>query len=282
MAGVGMLAAMNNVWHALRYALKDSLRPQVLAWSMLPVACIALVGGVALWWWGDAWQAMTAWWVQSLQAMGLEQASDSGWLHGAVKLLAALSLGLLAAGGAVLLALLVSAAVITPPMVRLVAQQRFPSLHRQHGANWLHSLVWAAGSTALALVALLVSLPLWLIPPLMLVLPAVIGGWLTYRILVFDVLAEHATKAERQALLRRHRVPLLLMGMACGFVSALPGLLSVSFWWVLATFWLLIPLALCFYAWTMAWAALWFAHFALESLAHNRVASVNVPTESQR
>ena len=58
----------------------------------------------------------------------------------------------------------------------------------------------------IALVALAISIPLWFIPPLVLIVPPLIWGWLTYRVMGFDVLAEHATAAERQAILRRHRV----------------------------------------------------------------------------
>ncbi len=45
--------------------------------------------------------------------------------------------------------------------------------------------------------------------PLVLVLPPLIWGWLTYRVMAFYALAEHASKDERREVLRRHRVTLL-------------------------------------------------------------------------
>ena len=42
------------------------------------------------------------------------------------------------------------------------------------------------------------SLPLWLIPPLVLVVPPLIWGWLTYRVFSFDVLSLHASRDERR------------------------------------------------------------------------------------
>ena len=39
---------------------------------------------------------------------------------------------------------------------------------------------------------IVLSIPLWLIPPLVMVLPPLIWGWLTYRVFGYDVLAEHA------------------------------------------------------------------------------------------
>lgn len=44
----------------------------------------------------------------------------------------------------------------------------------------------------------MLTLPLWLIPPLALLLPPLILGWLTYRVMAHDVLAEHADAAERR------------------------------------------------------------------------------------
>ena len=43
-------------------------------------------------------------------------------------------------------------------------------VERRRGGSWLGSLGWSLGHTVLALLALLVSLPLWLVPPLVLVL----------------------------------------------------------------------------------------------------------------
>ena len=61
-------------------------------------------------------------------------------------------------------------------------------------------------------------MPLWFVPPLVLIVPPLIWGWLTYRVMGFDVLAEHASREERRQLharaplaaarhRRRHRLP---------------------------------------------------------------------------
>jgi hypothetical protein len=82
---------------------------------------------------------------------------------------------------------------------------------------------WSAACTAAALLALVLSIPLWFVPPLVLVLPPLIWGWLTCRVLAFDVLAQHATPAERRQVLRQQRWPLLAMG-----VVRLPGCLALA------------------------------------------------------
>jgi cobalamin biosynthesis protein CobD/CbiB len=89
-------------------------------------------------------------------------------------------------------------------------------LERKQGGHWWQALAWALGSTLIALVVLVLSIPLWFIPPLVLVVPPLVWGWLTYRVMAFDALAEHASQAERQAVLTRFRMPLLGMGVVCG------------------------------------------------------------------
>jgi hypothetical protein len=97
----------------------------------------------------------------------------------------------------VVLSLLLVAVLMTPALVALVAQRRFHLLERKKGGSFVLSLGWSVGSTVLALVAMVVSMPLWLIPPLVLILPPLIWGWLTYRVMAFDALADHASRAER-------------------------------------------------------------------------------------
>ncbi|MFX6230697.1 EI24 domain-containing protein, partial [Acinetobacter baumannii] len=81
------------------------------------------------------------------------------------------------------------------------------------GGSLLQSLGASLAATALALVLIVLSMPLWLIPPLVMVLPPLIWGWLTYQVFGFDVLAEHASAEERRALLKEHRLPMLVMGV---------------------------------------------------------------------
>ena len=99
----------------------------------------------------------------------------------------------------------------------------------------LQSLAWSLGCTLVALVALVASLPLWLIPPLVLVVPPLIWGWLTYRVFSFDVLGRacqprRAAPADGGASLaavrhgRAHRLPRRRAVAALGDERADPGL----------------------------------------------------------
>jgi len=262
-----MSLLLDSCWRALAYCL----HPRVILLSFVPVllmAACAFVLGYFLW--DPALQALTGW----LQSWGLTDPLLAWFgmvgLESWRSVFAPLLVLALATPVIVVLALLLVGLFMMPAMVRLVVRRRFADLERRHGASLLGSLAWSLGSTLLALLALAATLPLWLLPPLALVLPPVIWGWLTYRVFAYDALADHADRDERVALLARHRVSLLIMGMVCGFLGAAPSLLWASGALFVALAPLLVPLAVWIYALVFAFSSLWFAHFLLAGLAQHR------------
>jgi hypothetical protein len=113
---------------------------------------------------------------------------------------------------------------------------------------------------------LVVRAPLWLVPPLVVVLPSLIWGWLTYRVFAFDVLATHATAAERRHLLRHRRWPLLAMGVGVGLLGASSSLLWALSAATLIFAPLLVVASVWLYTLVFAFAACWFAHYLLAAL----------------
>jgi hypothetical protein len=180
----------------------------------------------------------------------------------------------------VLATLLLVAALVTPAVVRLVASRRFAGLHQAQGAAWWQGLLWSAVCTLAALCALVLSIPLWLVPPLVLVLPPLIWGWLTCRVLGFDVLALHATPAERRQVLRQQRWPLLAMGVMCGYLGALPSLLWVASAATLIFAPLLVVVSVWMYTLVFVFSACWFAHFALAALQALRSSPGSAPVSA--
>ncbi|GAB4213035.1 MAG: EI24 domain-containing protein [Rhodoferax sp.] len=260
-------------------AALDCLHPRVLVMSLAPLALMAVLAGVGVWvFWADAVQAVadflqtwsppfaTGSW---LGALGLD-----GWTHR----LAPLLVVLLATPVIVVLALFIVALALTPALTRWVAARRFADLHRLHGGSFASSLVWSLGSTAMALLALVVSMPLWLIPPLVLVLPPLIWGWLTTRVMAFDSLAEHASATERERLLREHKLNLLLIGVVSGYLGAAPGLIWASGVFFVALAPVLIALAVWLYTLVFALSSLWFAHYCLAALSAQRQAVAPRPS----
>ena len=264
---------MREVFDAFWRAAAYCLHPRVILWSVLPVL---LAGGglVALGWW--LWEPTVALVRATLEDWSLV-AQALQWLDsvGMVKLhslIAPMIVVALMVPLVVMVSLLLVALLMTPAIVDLVAARRFAKLERRHGGGWLQGLVWSLLCTLAALLALICSLPLWLVPPLVLVLPPVIWGWLTYRVLAFDVLAAHASAAERRVIMRGKRWPLLGMGVLCGYLGAAPSLL-----WALSAVTLifapvLVLLSVWLYTLVFAFAACWFAHYLLAELQRLRTA----------
>jgi len=171
----------------------------------------------------------------------------------------------------VMVSLLLVTLLMTPMMVRLVARRRFPDLQSLGSAGFLKGLLWSLASLSLALLAMVVTIPLWLIPPLVFVLPPLIWGWLTYRVMAFDVLAIHATTEERKMVFAEHRLRLLAMGVFCGYLGAAPGIVWVSGPVLATMFVILVPLAVWMYTLVFVFSSLWFAHYCLSALRTLRI-----------
>nr|MDP2192625.1 EI24 domain-containing protein [Rhodoferax sp.] len=270
---------LDSFWRAVAYCL----RPRVIALSFLPlVLMVALALGLGYYFWEGALDSVRA---------ALETSSVINnvweWLQsvgaGSLKLVLAPLIVIFAVTPIiVVLSLLVVALLMTPALTLLVAERRFPQLERKRGGPLVFSVLWSLGSTLLALIALVVSIPLWLVPPLILVLPPLIWGWLTYRVLAFDALAEHASAEERREIFRRHRGWLLGIGVFCGYLGAAPSLIWASGALLAAAFVILVPLAIWIYTLVFAFSSLWFAHYCLAALqalrAETALAAASVVT----
>ncbi|MBV8620307.1 MAG: EI24 domain-containing protein, partial [Curvibacter sp.] len=177
-------------WRAAAYCL----HPRVIALSLAPLLTSAALAFALGWFF---WEP----------AVGAVRATLDSWqlidtlLHylsfigadGFRAALAPIVVLVLAVPLVVIMSLLLVALLMSPALVRLVAARRFAKLERRRGAAWWRSLFWSLGHGVLALILLVLSMPLWLIPPLVLIIPPLIWGWLGYRVFAYDVLAEHAT-----------------------------------------------------------------------------------------
>ena len=258
-----MKLLIDSFWRAAMYCLY----PRVIGLSFLPLVLIValswllgyLYWDVAVTWvrgWLDAssWLAIVWRWLEGIGLPDLKPV--------VAPLLVIFSVTPLV----VVASLLAVSFLMTPSLTRLVAERRFAGLQRKHGGSLARSLWWTLLSLLLALGALLLTLPMWLVPPLAMVLPALIWGWLTYRVMAFDVLAEFASAEERHSLMARHRMSLLSMGVVTGLMGAAPSLVWASGAVFAAAFVILVPVAIWIYTLVFAFSSLWFAHFALTAL----------------
>ena len=268
---------MDSFWRAFAYCL----HPKVIMLSLLPLILMAvIVTGLGAMYWEEA--------VNTVRT-GLEDSAALGWawtwlervgLMNLKAVLAPLVIILVVTPVVMIMSLLAVSFMMTPALVNLVGSRRFPNLERKRGGTLWHSVLWTLMSVILAMAALMITLPLWWIPPLAILLPALIWGWLTYRVMTYDVLAEHATSQERVELMRRYRFQLLVMGVLTGAMGAAPSLVWASGAVFAAAFVILIPIAVWIYTLVFIFSALWFVHFLLLALSNLREEPVTILNEA--
>jgi hypothetical protein len=255
-------------------ALLYCLMPRVMLLSLLPlVMMLALTMSLGYFYWQptqdwvremlDSWQMLQGMmdWLQARGAGGLQSVM--------VQLVIIFAITPVL----VIVSLLAVSMMMTPALLSLVVDRRFQHLSRKQGGTMVSSLMWTLGSTLAAVLAMLISLPLWVVPPLMFVVPPLIWGWLSYRVMVYDALLAHASREERIAIGQRHRGWLLFMGVLTGYMGALPSIVWASGAFFAAAFVLLVPFAIWIYALVFAFTSLWFTHYSLAALESLRAES---------
>jgi len=217
---------MRTIAHSILLALADAFHPRML-WLMLwPVlVALAIWGAVALVFWGQfvLWLAdLLLAWVRYGQFFLHWDAADVARI--AAKIMTLLALAPLVQ----LTALLILGVFGMPAMVEHVAARRFPTLAKRHGGSFVgslwNSLLALAGLAALALL----SLPLWVFPPLWPAIPVAIVGWVSQRVLRYDALAEHADAAEMRSIFRARRGAMVGLGVLLALLAYIPLLGMVA------------------------------------------------------
>jgi hypothetical protein len=264
-----MKLLLDSFWRAVLYCL----HPRVMALSLMPLLLLSILGGLlGYFFWSGAVETVRL----ALEGSGffgtiLDWFTRFG-LQAFRAAVAPIVVIALVTPVLIFLVMLVVAFLMTPALISLVSQRRFPELARADGTalTLLRSVAWTLGSVAIAVVLMLVSMPLWFIPPLIMILPPLIWGWLTYRVMSFDALASHASVDERRVVMKQHRSSLLVMGLVAGFLGAMPSLI-----WALGAMAavfavILLPIMLWLYTLVFAFSSLWFIHYCLAALELHR------------
>jgi hypothetical protein len=209
-----------NVLGAVLYGIGNLFHPRMLwlmVWPML--VSLALWGSVALVFWNRL-----ALWLAAYLKQWLEPALGFMRLDfGDVTVIAAyVILFLLLVPLVYLTALFILGVFGMQKMVDHVAVRSFAHLERRRGGSTAGS-VWN-GLVAIAgmLGMFIVSLPLWLLPPLWPLIPLAVLSWGNQRLLRFDALAEHADQTEMTRLFRERRGALYLLGFFLALLAYVP------------------------------------------------------------
>ena len=211
---------MNHIPASIGFAFFNLLHPRMLWLMIWPVlVSLALWGTLVFVFWTQA-----ALWVAGLLRQWIETATlfiswdtSAAALFGAKAIIVLLLVPLVQ-----LTALLILGVFGLPAMVEHVASRRFPQLARRRGGSFAGS-VWNSVVALAGMVVLgIVTLPLWLIPPLWPVIPMVVLGWINQKVLCYDALAEHASADEMRAIFSANRGLLYMLGVGLALVAYVP------------------------------------------------------------
>jgi hypothetical protein len=241
---------MHRIIAAFSRSLASQLHPRMLALLVWPFLA-AVAGWIVLAWfaWGPLvdWISenllgrfsLVRWTFERMAATGFEGAPD----------LAATVLALLVAIPMIFATGVGLVGVLAMPVVLRHLGPRYPDVRRE-GSGSVGASIWNAVSSIVLFVAgYLLTMPLWLVPPLAFIVPWLWWSWLTARTMRFDSLVEHADPVERRAMIATHRRSYLLLGMMVTVLNYVPPLFLV----------------------TPVLSALAYAHFSLEALRRARV-----------
>ncbi|MBX6316787.1 EI24 domain-containing protein [Pigmentiphaga sp.] len=242
-------AGLQGVGLAFGRAVVSQFRGPMLLALLLPFL-VALAAAIALIWF--FWTPLTEWLQGTL--FGIPFVSDLDGVLVAVGI-ASLKLWLIPVVATLILlplsgilGLVVAAVLIMPLVLRNLEKNDYPELERR-GRNATVASVWnAVWVTTLFVFGWLFTMPLWLLPPLAVLLPIAWWAFAFTRMLRLDAMIEHASPEERRLLLARHNRGFWALGLICSLLNLLPPA-----WFILPVF-----------------SALLFSHFALEALRRLR------------
>ncbi|QWD46650.1 EI24 domain-containing protein [Polynucleobacter paneuropaeus] len=266
------MIAVQQVVRAFGLALVGTMHPRMLWLSLRPFFIISVFWGCLIWLtWTPSLAMLSSFltnsiftnWIQNgLIWAGFDNAR--AWIAPFFFVMMIIPL--------IAISLLVLIAFTTVPAIvnSLCKQSLYSDLQSKRGGSLIGSLFYTFWSAFICLVLVMLTLPVWWIPPLFAILPPLFWGWLTMRLMSYDVLAGHASSEERDILIQQNRWSLLVMGIACGMLGAVP----TFFWATSALALVLFPIvsfvALWIYSLIFVFAGLWFSHFLLEALQNLR------------
>ena len=247
------VAGTSMVTLAFKRAVVSQCHPKMLMALFLPFI-IALLGAIILLWF--FWDPLTEW--LNVQVAGWEIVNQvDAWLLAiglfSIKLYMVPMLAvaiLLPLSG--ILGLVIAAVFVMPLVLKHLEKRDYQGLKRQGQyatAVGAWNAVWVG---VLFVLGWLVTMPLWLIPPLPVLLPIFWWGFAFTRMLRVDAIIEHASIQERRLIWRRHNRELWIIGLVLSLINLFPPA------------WLVLPV----------FSALVFAHFCLEALRRLRADTV--------
>jgi len=221
---------VDRVLSAFLRSVASLFHPKMLALLLVPfLVAVVFWGVVAL----LVWAPLLDW----LGAVFFDGEGAGAWIFAQAERFGFSGLGdLLAALAALMLilplmfatALVIIAVFAMPAVNRHLGGGPYRDVERR-GSWSVPASAWnALAGSAVFVAGYLLTLPLWLIPPLAFFVPWLWWSWLAARLMRFDSLVEHADPVERRALIARHRWNYFALGMMVSVLNYIPPLLIVT------------------------------------------------------
>ena len=209
-----------NVLASLGFGLVNVFHPRML-WLMIWPMLISLAVWVTVAFF--LWSRLAVWIAEVLKQWA---APIAGWapfdLGTAATFIANFMLLVLFFPLVYLTALFILGIFGMDKMVDHVAAQMSPSPERRRGGGTAGS-IWNGIVSLTGIVLLfLVSLPLWLVPPLGPIAVLAILSWVNQRLLRYDAVSQHAERGEMQRLFRERRGGLYSLGLLLALAGYIP------------------------------------------------------------
>lgn len=217
---------MNKIFRAFRQAFRSCWDPSVLMLLFVPFLLGLLISGILFFTFGTLWVSH---WSETLgHSMVMEYLTQKWAL---VKDSTAVSFSyfvlvifvlLILLPLSYLLAVILVSLFLMPLVIKKVQRQKFPHLEKKFGGNLAENL-WNTLKTSVIYVFLLVlTLPLWFIPGAMIGIPVMLGGYMSQKIFVYDVLQDFASAEERRRIEKDNKFWLFLLGILLALMNFLP------------------------------------------------------------
>jgi hypothetical protein len=244
-----VLGPSASITRAFKRALVSQCHPAMLFAVLMPFL-IALIGAIVLLWF--FWMPLTDWLRMEFARWETIDRVDT-WLAAVGLFSLKIYLTPVIAAAILLpvsgiLGLTIAAVFVMPMVLRHLSSHDYTGLTRQ-GRHATAVSVWNALWVTLAFaVGWLLTLPLWLVPPMAVLLHIFWWAFAFSRMMRVDAIVEHASPAERRLLLKRHNMPFWMIGFICALLNLLPPA------------WVVLPV----------FSGLVYAHYGLDALVRLR------------
>lgn len=265
---------LHGVMRSWARAVAAQFHYRILLLSLMPFVVSLVLWGLVMWWgMQDLIDFVQAFFVKH---DGFKTAGDllsmTGMLAFKTVIVPLIAMWLLVPL-MVMTSLLAIGLMAMPVISRHVSRRYYPDLERRKGGSLFGSIWHSFVAFFIFLCLWLLSLPLVLIPPIHFVIQPMLWGWLTYRVMTYDALADHADAEERKSLTRQHRTPLLIIGTLTGILGAAPALLWLGGAMSVVFFPFFAGLAIWLYVLVFIFTGLWFQYYCMAALQQHRTAT---------